>query len=203
MRSALFFSLYPVNQNAILFDFSIPLSVPNFSPFSFLPSCATFLSIPAVHIRNDERKFTIIYSHGNAEDVGLSLPYLDHLSQCCDCNVLAYEYCGYSIAEGEPSEKNCYECIDAAYRYLAEGRQSFHGDENRTSRQKQHRPSGMRSPVVDPSRIILFGRSLGTGPTVDLAARLLSENDYSLAAVILQSPLVSEIVSRFECMNIT
>jgi fermentation-respiration switch protein FrsA (DUF1100 family) len=205
LRLALFFvSLYLVNQNAILFDFSIPLSMPNF-PHSLFLSCATFLSIPAVHIRSDERKFTIIYSHGNAEDVGLSLPYLDHLSQCCDCNILAYEYCGYSIAEGEPSEKNCYECIDAAYRYLAEGRQSFYGDENCTSSQKQHRSSGIRSPVVDPSRIVLFGRSLGTGPTVDLAARLLSENDEndcSLAAVILQSPLVIEIISRFDCMNI-
>ena len=168
--------------------------MPNFLPFSFFLSCATFISIPAVHIQNDERKFTIIYSHGNAEDVGLSLPHLDHLSQCCDCNVLAYEYCGYSIAEGEPSEKNCYECIDAAYRYLAEGRQSFHGDENGTLR--------LRSPAVDPSRIVLYGRSLGTGPTVDLAARLLSENDCRFAAVILQSPLVSEIISRFDCMNI-
>ncbi len=140
----------------------------SFLIFSF---CRTFLRIPAVHIRSEERKFTIIYSHGNAEDVGLSLPYLDRLSRCCNCNVLAYEYCGYSIAEGEPSEKNCYECIDAAYRYLTVRRQS----------------------VVDPSSIVLFGRSLGTGPTVDLAARLLSETTgkgSSLAGVVLQSPLV-------------
>ena len=135
------------------------------------------LRIPAVHIRSDERRFTLIYSHGNAEDVGLSLPYLDRLSRCCNCNVLAYEYCGYSIAEGEPSEKNCYECIDAAYRYLTSA------SRNQTN----------ESVVVDPSRVVLFGRSLGTGPTVDLAARLLSKNDgndRSLAGVILQSPLV-------------
>ena len=139
----------------------------------FVSVLFTFLRIPAVHIQSDERKFTIIYSHGNAEDVGLSLPYLDRLSRRCNCNVLAYEYCGYSIAEGEPSEKNCYECIDAAYRYLTAGRQS----------------------VVDPSSIVLFGRSLGTGPTVDLAARLLSKTTgkgSSLAGVVLQSPLVRE-----------
>jgi len=157
-------------------------------------SLGTLLRIPAVHIRSGEKKITIIYSHGNAEDIGLSLPYLDNLSRCCDCNVLAYEYCGYSIAEGEPSEKNCYECIDSAYRYLTEGRQSYEGGENFTSRQKQYRSSGLKQFVVDPSRIVLFGRSLGTGPTVDLAARLLSkkdENDCSLAGVILQSPLES------------
>lgn len=130
--------------------------------------------IPAVHILRDssinDAKFTLIYSHGNAEDVGLSLPYLDRLSQRCDCNVLAYEYCGYSIAEGEASEKNCYECIDAAYEYLIE-------------------------VPVDPSRIVLFGRSLGTGPTVDLAGRLLSKStsgtQVGIAGVVLQSPLES------------
>jgi hypothetical protein len=82
---------------------------------------------------------TLIYSHGNAEDVGLSLPYLDYLSQNCRCHVLAYEYCGYSVAEGEPSEQNCYQCIQAAYDYL------------------------VTQQVVNPSRIALFGRSLGTG----------------------------------------
>ena len=136
-----------------------------------------------IRIRNGERKFTIIYSHGNAEDVGLSLPYLDHFSRCCNCNVLAYEYCGYSIAEGEPSEKNCYECIDAAFRYLTEGRTGFDDKKQKNS----------PSYLVDPSRVVLFGRSLGTGPTVDLAARFLSESDGSernLAGVILQSPLV-------------
>jgi len=160
--------------------------------------------IPAVHIRSDERKFTIIYSHGNAEDVGLSLPYLDHLSQCCNCNVLAYEYCGYSIAEGEPSEKNCYECINAAYRYLTEGRKSFDQKQN-PARRAEKRSSTTESIVADPSRVVLFGRSLGTGPTVDLAARLLSKNngvDRSLAGVILQSPLESAgrcVLSEMAC----
>jgi hypothetical protein len=83
--------------------------------------------------------FTLIYSHGNAEDVGLSLPYLDYLSQYCCCHILAYEYCGYSIAEGKPSEQNCYQSIQAAYDYLT------------------------HQQAVDPRRIILFGRSLGTG----------------------------------------
>lgn len=103
--------------------------------------------IPAIHIIQQKNgrifsttnSFTLIYSHGNAEDVGLSLPYLDYLSQYCDCHVLAYEYCGYSVAEGEPSETNCYECIQAAYDYLT------------------------KEQTVNPSQIVLFGRSLGTG----------------------------------------
>jgi hypothetical protein len=107
--------------------------------------------IPAIHIvrPHHHNRHTIIYSHGNAEDVGLSLPYLDYLSEHCDCNVLAYEYCGYSVAEGEPSERNCYECIRAAYDYLT-------GIETSVSSTVAKRP-------VDPSQIVLFGRSLGTG----------------------------------------
>jgi len=30
---------------------------------------------------------TILYSHGNAEDVGLALPYIDQLSRDCNVNV--------------------------------------------------------------------------------------------------------------------
>uniref|UniRef100_A0A7S4ABG9 Uncharacterized protein n=1 Tax=Pseudo-nitzschia australis TaxID=44445 RepID=A0A7S4ABG9_9STRA len=151
--------------------------------------------IPAVHIqRNKEARFTIIYSHGNAEDVGLSLSYLDSLSHGCDCNVLAYEYCGYSIADGEASEKNCYECIDAAYRYLVEGRrEAFEGNGGSGLQKKQSQSSEQPSISVKPHRIVLFGRSLGTGPTVDLAARLLSKRGDSncIAGVVLQSPLES------------
>ena len=64
------------------------------------------IKIPAVHIRNPGTKFTIIYSHGNAEDVGISLYYLDVLSHVLKASVIAYEYPGYSISEGKPSEEN-------------------------------------------------------------------------------------------------
>jgi len=124
----------------------------------------TGIQIPCVHITKCGAKFTIIYSHGNAEDVGLSLNYLDVISDTLDASVIAYEYPGYSISGGRPSEKNCYEAIDAAYKYATE-----------TAR-------------IDPSQIILYGRSLGTGPTVDLCSR--SPN---VSGCILQSPLESGI----------
>ena len=71
---------------------------------------------------------------------------------------------GYSISDGRPSEQNCYDAIDAAYRYATD------------------------MAGIDPSLIVLFGRSLGTGPTVDLCSR--SPN---IAGCILQSPLESGI----------
>ena len=122
------------------------------------------LKIPAVHLRRAGAKFTILYSHGNAEDVGLSLFYLDKMADECHANILSYEYPGYSISEGAPSEQNCYDAIDAAYEYLTTAKE------------------------VEASKIVLFGRSLGTGPSVDICSR-----HPGLAGCILQSPLESAI----------
>eukprot|EP00588_Corethron_pennatum_P032008 CAMPEP_0194346446 /NCGR_PEP_ID=MMETSP0171-20130528/105431_1 /TAXON_ID=218684 /ORGANISM="Corethron pennatum, Strain L29A3" /LENGTH=171 /DNA_ID=CAMNT_0039113575 /DNA_START=570 /DNA_END=1085 /DNA_ORIENTATION=- len=86
------------------------------------------------------------------------------MSACCGCSVFAYEYPGYSVSDGEPSETNCYEAADAAYRFLTvEAR-------------------------IDPSRVVVFGRSLGTGPAVDLCSRIPD-----IGGCILQSPLESAI----------
>lgn len=123
------------------------------------------LRIPALYIQRRGARYTLLYSHGNAEDVGISISYLQELSEACNANVLAYEYPGYSIADAKkPSEAYCYEAIHAAFSYLTNTRK------------------------VDPSSIVLFGRSLGTGPTVDLASK-----QAKVAGVILQSPLESGI----------
>ena len=119
-----------------------------------------------VHIRNKRRAgsapLTILYSHANAEDLGLSLPFADVLSRFCGCDVLAYEYLGYSISSGEPSETGCLECVDAALNYLVD------------------------DCGVDLYRIVVYGRSIGSGPTVDVASRTPG-----LGGMILQSPIAS------------
>jgi len=115
--------------------------------------------ISAVHLKRGAGR-TILYSHGNAEDLGLILPYIELLSDTCGTDVVAYDYCGYGISEGSPSEENCYQSIDAAYKYLRQ--------------------------QVNPSHIIAFGRSIGSGPTVDLVSR-----HPEIRAMVLQSPLES------------
>ena len=60
--------------------------------------------IPAVHIEHPPRaagereRLTIIYSHGNAEDIGLHLPLIDALAAVTGCDVLSYEYVGYCLS---------------------------------------------------------------------------------------------------------
>jgi len=110
-----------------------------------------------------EDTYTLLYSHGNAEDLGLSIEYLRHVSSRCRCNILGYDYVGYGASTGSPSEEGCYESIEAAYRY------------------------SMEILKISPKYLIIFGRSLGSGPSCHLAA---IEN-LKCRAVILQSPLES------------
>mmetsp|Transcript_109059 Transcript_109059/g.326192 ORF Transcript_109059/g.326192 Transcript_109059/m.326192 type:complete len:243 (-) Transcript_109059:76-804(-) len=120
---------------------------------------ANGLRISAVHIKKNSSK-TILYSHGNAEDLGQILHYIDHMADTCGVDVFAYDYCGYGLSEGDPSEENCYQSINAAYDHL--------------KRQ------------VRPARIVAFGRSIGSGPTVDLVSR-----HPEISGMVLQSPLES------------
>jgi len=110
---------------------------------------------------------TVLHSHGNAEDIGMTRPWLQHFGQQLQVNVMTYDYEGYGLSDGgHPNELACYESIDAAYAYLRNFRS------------------------VPASNIILFGRSLGSGPSCYLASRL-SKAGARLGGLILQSPLLS------------
>src|SRR5574342_467910 len=92
--------------------------------------------IAAVYLPNPRATYTMLFSHGNAEDLGGIRPLLPVL-QDLGFSVLAYDYRGYGLSEGQPSERNVYADIDAAYDYLT------------------------RDARVQPGRLILYGRSLG------------------------------------------
>lgn len=93
-------------------------------------------------------KQIIIYSHGNGEDLGVNAKLGFLLATDLDVSVICYDYSGYGHSEGTPSESNCYEDITAVYEYVTNG-------------------LGYK-----PCDVILMGWSLGSGPTVELAARL-------------------------------
>lgn len=80
-------------------------------------------------------------------------------------NVLAYDYRGYGISKGCTCEKSTYDDLEYVLSFAQE---------------KLH---------YELSNIILWGFSLGTGPTVEIAARY-----QNLGGVILQSPLASVLV---------
>ncbi|XP_015917328.1 alpha/beta hydrolase domain-containing protein 17B [Parasteatoda tepidariorum] len=106
-------------------------------------------------------KHTILFSHGNAVDLGHMSSFYVGLGSRINCNIFSYDYSGYGQSEGKPSEKNLYADVDAAWHAL----QTRYG--------------------IRPENIILYGQSIGTVPTIDLASK------YEVGGVILHSPLTS------------
>jgi fermentation-respiration switch protein FrsA (DUF1100 family) len=104
------------------------------------------VTISAVHLANPSADLTLLYSHGNAEDLGVVRPLLARLAQI-GFAVFAYDYRGYGTSEGRPSERGVYADAEAAYAHLT---------------------GALGTP---PERIIAYGRSVGAGPAIDLAAR--------------------------------
>ena len=112
----------------------------------------------------DDRKF-IIFSHGNADDIGGSRDYCKYLSETFDCNVITYDYVNYGLSgKGQSTESNMHSSLEAVYKYV-------------------------RNTLKVPNeKIILMGKSLGTAPTVFLASRDFMDD---ILGVILVSPLAS------------
>lgn len=61
--------------------------------------------LSAIYLQNPTAKYTIIYAHGNAEDLGDIKPTLQKLNKL-NFNVFAYDYRGYGTSEGIPTEQN-------------------------------------------------------------------------------------------------
>ena len=70
--------------------------------------------IPAIHIQHKStpsnnnnpilaqtQKYTLLYSHGNAEDIGLISSFLIDLARLLQVNVICYDYSGYGISTEE------------------------------------------------------------------------------------------------------
>jgi hypothetical protein len=102
--------------------------------------------ISAVYLENPESHYTILFSHGNAEDIGTALPTLEKMKDA-GFSVFAYDYQGYGTSSGAPSEANAYGDIEASYDYL------------------------VNNLGVPPERIIAHGRSLGGAVALDLASK--------------------------------
>ncbi|CAE8647986.1 unnamed protein product, partial [Polarella glacialis] len=58
--------------------------------------------IPAFFIKREGAHFTLLFSHGNAEDLGLIIRYFRELSHILSVNVFSYEYTGYGMSSGQP-----------------------------------------------------------------------------------------------------
>lgn len=129
--------------------------------------------IPCLWFPAPKAATVILFFHANAEDLGMSFAVLKHMRDQFKVNVLAVEYPGYGLLRNmASSEDGVYEVALTAFRFLVD------------------------EVNVRYSQIILFGRSLGSGPAVYLAAQ------YPVGGLILVSAFssikaaVSSIVGR-------
>ncbi|KAK8544714.1 hypothetical protein V6N13_045793 [Hibiscus sabdariffa] len=118
--------------------------------------------IVATFWRHPFARFTLLYSHANAADIGQMHELFYELRAHLRVNIMSYDYSGYGASSGKPSELNTYYDIEAVYNCL----------------QKEY--------GVKQEDLILYGQSVGSGPTLHLAARLPK-----LRGVVLHSAILS------------
>ncbi|CDY28668.1 hypothetical protein HID58_092523 [Brassica napus] len=118
--------------------------------------------IMAMYVRHPMATSTLLYSHGNATDLGQMYELFIELGIHLKVNLMGYDYSGYGQSTGKPSEHNTYADIEAVYKCL---------EETYGSKQED---------------VIFYGQSVGSGPTLHLASRFPL-----LRAVVLHSPILS------------
>jgi abhydrolase domain-containing protein 17 len=140
-------------------------------PFTRLP-LGDDESLAVQYLPNPDAHFTILYSHGNAEDLG----FLQHIfteMREAGFAVLAYDYRGYGQSTGRrPTVRSATEDAEAVYRYAVDVLE------------------------IPPARLLLHGRSLGSGPTLEVASR------HAAAGVVVESAFVSvlRVITRVKIL---
>lgn len=102
--------------------------------------------ISCLHLKSPGATRTLLYSHGNAEDIW-SRSWILSRYATNGLSVLAYDYPGYGQSTGSPTEEGVYQAAESAYRYLTE---------------QCH---------LRPEEILIYGRSIGSGPSHYLAEK--------------------------------
>ena len=126
--------------------------------------------ISAQFYPHDKPLATILYFHGNGEDIGLDAPLFREF-QAAGFQLLGVDYPGYGTSDGSPDEAGTYAAGRAGYRYVTD-------------------------QGIPPADIILLGRSLGGGIAVELATTepvgglILESTFVSAVRVITKYPLL-------------
>jgi abhydrolase domain-containing protein 17 len=124
--------------------------------------------VAAAHLPAPPGGFTILFSHGNAEDLGYAMPFLREL-HAAGFGIVAYDYRGYGRSSGRRATvTGAGEDAEAVYHWA------------------------VGELGVPADRLIVHGRSLGSGPTLLLATR------HTVAGVVLESAFTStyRVVTR-------
>jgi hypothetical protein len=112
------------------------------------------------HVPVAQPRGTVLLMHGNAGNISHRLDYVAMFHRL-GYNTLLFDYRGYGLSDGEPSEQGTYLDAEAAWGFVT---------------QQKHEPA---------CRIVMFGESLGGA----VAARLASR--HAPAALVIASSFTS------------
>lgn len=96
-------------------------------------------------ISSKDSRYTILFCHGNAGNISHRLEKLKFFQEL-GCNIFIFDYRGYGVSKGRPSEKGLYCDVQGAYNYLL-------------------------SRKIMPEQIIGYGESIGGAVVIDLASK--------------------------------
>ena len=113
----------------------------------------------------------IIYSHGNSGDLGSCLLEYYDIAVNTNCCVVSFEYPGYGECRNQPKkESEFYRNLKITYNFVK------------------------KVLKFEPSQIILYGFSLGTGIMFEIACK----KEFAAAGLILQSPFLSIVRTLYD-----
>jgi pimeloyl-ACP methyl ester carboxylesterase len=123
--------------------------------------------LAVLHLPNPQARYTLWFFHGNAEALGDLEPLLQAMRDA-GFSVFAFDYPGYGVSDGKPSEATLYAASRAAREYL-------------------------RGELkVSAAQTLMYGRSLGSGPAVQMAT------EERVGGLVIQSGFMSafRVVTR-------
>ena len=94
----------------------------------------------------EKAKYTLLFLHGNAGNIGDRLDKINMLREL-GLDIFIIDYRGFGRSQGRPSERGMILDAETAYDYLSNRRK------------------------ISPEKIILYGESLGTVAAVNIASR--------------------------------
>ena len=105
------------------------------------------LQLHGWYVPADRAAPVIMWFHGNGGNISHRLDYMARLHQI-GLGVWIFDYRGYGLSQGRPSESGVYQDALAAYQHLC------------------------GSLAIPPERVVLLGRSLGGAVAADLATKV-------------------------------
>ena len=129
-----------------------------------LSSCGSYKGkcIPCLYLPSASKSTKIlIYFHGNAEDIALTKDLIEVVQNQLNVHALIMEYEGYGVYNGKTTAEGILKDAELVFQYVT---------------------NVIRYPEND---IIVFGRSIGSGPASFLASK------HSVNSLILMSAFTS------------